>query len=295
MQDIQLSAVILSYNSLHLLENCIASIYRFNDIGSALEIILVDNASANQHDIEIFIQNKFPEVRIILNENNAGYGAGNNIGIKNAKGQIVMLVNPDVLLHEPIFQHILAYFQKHQTQALLGIQQKDQYLKTVNSFLMRRLSIQNFWINWIYEKLGRFDSRYSVIVGACFFMNKDIFIKAGGYDENIFLYGEERLLHERILHNFPAARISIDFSKSFIHHISNRQFDMRIVKYGLASYFYLQKFLGKEKQKTYAEVISYYRFLVLFYTVKNKRKVAQNYKAVIDLLKNDFEKVNLKP
>lgn len=289
MQNPKLSVVILSYQSLPLLPACLNSIYKYNDIGDFLEVIVTDNASTNQKEIGVFLSESFPKVKFIPNPENLGYGAGNNIGIKACKSKFVMLMNPDVTLHEPVFSWALDTFGRDENQALLGFKQKDQHSKDVHSFLMRRLTISNFWMNWLYQKMNRFNANYSVISGPCFFLNRNMFLAAGAYDENIFLYGEERLLHEKIRRFSVSAKISMDFTKSYVHPISHREFSLKTVQYGLKSYFYLQKLLCKPREKTFAEVLRYYRFLEFFYRIKSKKEAVNQTKLTINLLKGDFK------
>lgn len=154
---------------------------------------------------------------------------------------------------------------------------------------MRKLTIKNFCVNFIYEKLNVFNPNHAVISGACFFLNKHMFLECGGYDEEIFLYGEERILHERVLQTFPKAVISIDFRKSYLHDIGSRPFSLSVTALGLKAYFHLQNSLGFEKEKTYNEVLRYYRFLAFFYTVKRKPETACHIRRTIELLKTTFD------
>jgi len=290
MQSIKLSVVILSYNSLPLLEKCIDSIYHHNDIDDLLEVILVDNASDNQEEISLFLEKCFPDIRVILSPVNRGYGSGNNMGIRIAQGHVIMLMNPDVVLHEPVFSYALRYFKENKSQVLFGIQQQDQHHRNVHSFLIRKLSIKNFIFNLLFQKLKIFNPSYSVISGACFFLDKATFLKLGGYDEQIFLYGEERSLHERMLNNFPSSRISMNLKKSYIHSISSRNFSIDTVRMGLQSYFHLQGSLGIPYHETYKQVLKYYRFLILFYSLKFKWTTVKHQKMIIALLKKNFSR-----
>ena len=75
----QLSLIILTYNSEKDIYDCLESVNRYNDIGDALEIIVVDNNSTNYIDMHDKIKSLYPDVRIIANTKNGGYGQGNNI------------------------------------------------------------------------------------------------------------------------------------------------------------------------------------------------------------------------
>lgn len=283
------SVVILTYNTpIDLLQTCITAILKYNDIADLLEIIVVDNNSTNQPQINNFLNSLDNGITIINNTQNSGYGAGNNLGIKRAKYETVILINPDVELVEPIFLWGKESFKNNEDLKLLGLQQIDQFGKPTHAFLMRELSVTNFLIHFYLNKKRKFSAKYAVISGACFFLRKSSFLKVGGYDENIFLYGEERYLHELILKSFPTADIHIDNSKKYQHPISDRKFSLKIIELGLNSYFYLRNILGFEKAQTFKQVKSYYRFLTLFYLIKNKKSAIQETRQTLDLLIKKF-------
>ncbi|MFP7655865.1 glycosyltransferase family 2 protein [Chryseobacterium proteolyticum] len=119
----KLSIIIVTYNSLKDILNCIEAIYDKSDIEDEfLEIIVVDNSSADVFEtmksmIELKYGNK---VRIIHNYENKGYGQGNNIGIKYALSNIVCVINPDVLLQNFVFSKILNSFKEDTRLAMIG-------------------------------------------------------------------------------------------------------------------------------------------------------------------------------
>ncbi|UIR55909.1 glycosyltransferase [Sphingobacterium sp. SRCM116780] len=287
-----LSIVILTYNTeVTLLDNCITAIYRNNDIEENLEVIVVDNNSNNQNEVNLYLAQNFPNVQIVNNTINAGYGAGNNLGVEHAKYAYVLLINPDVELIKPVFQWGVTNFIQNSNLKLLGLQQIDQNNKKTHSFLARKLTVNSFLVNFFLQKLNHFNPKYSVINGACFFLRKSSFIQIGGYDPKIFLYGEERYLHEHILKSFPNAEIKMDMSQEYQHPISDRPFSLHIVELGLNSYFYLQQKLGYLHKTTYQSVVKYYKFLILFYTLKNKQKSIADIKLILQLLKSKFFKI----
>src|SRR5690606_18263984 len=96
--------------------------------------------------------------------------------------------------------------------------------------------------------------------------------------------GEERYLHESILRHFPHAKIRMDLSKKYQHAISDRPFLIETTEKGLTSYFYLQHKMGISHKKTLKTLIKYYKFLVLFYTIKNNKISIANTKEIIKLL-----------
>lgn len=280
------SAVLLTYNtSLELVKKCIDSIHKNNDIGEALEIIVVDNNSNNQDELKNFIATAFADTIFVPSSINGGYGAGNNIGIIKAKYEHILLINPDVELIEPIFSWAKEKFISDPKLNIFGFQQINQYNRKAHSFIQRRLTRLDFIINQFFQKLNIFNPNYSIISGACFFLRKSRFIAIGGYDEKIFLYGEERYLQETILAKFPNCHIKMDFSKSYKHPISDRAFSLKTVKLALDSYFYLAKKLGRDKNKVKKEVIRYYKTLISFYLLKNKKQEVVNNRSILELLK----------
>lgn len=92
-----LSVIIINYNTFELTCKCIDSIYKYTRQVS-FEVILVDNAST-ECDPSLFL-NKFPDVKLIPNTINAGFAAGNNLGIKNSTGDVILLLNNDTELIE---------------------------------------------------------------------------------------------------------------------------------------------------------------------------------------------------
>src|SRR3990172_1892532 len=95
MAKIDLSVVIVSWNSGEFLPACLESIYKQKEL--SLEIILVDNHSSDQ-SIER-VKSRYPDVRLIANRRNLGYAPACNQGLKQAGGEFILLLNPDTVLH----------------------------------------------------------------------------------------------------------------------------------------------------------------------------------------------------
>jgi GT2 family glycosyltransferase len=102
----ELSIIIVSYNVEKLVLECIVSIYKYLN-GTSFEIVLVDNHSAD--NIVDAISKQFPEVHLIKNTSNIGFSEANNQGIKVAKGDYILLLNPDTYLIDDSLKKILAY------------------------------------------------------------------------------------------------------------------------------------------------------------------------------------------
>src|SRR5690606_41622787 len=126
--------------------------------------------SDNQVELQNFVGTNYKDVIFISNSINGGYGAGNNLGINNAKYEHVLLINPDVELVEPFFSWARNEFIKDPKLNILGIQQVNQYYKKTHSFIQRRLARADFVINQLLQKLNIFIPQYAVVSVACFFL-----------------------------------------------------------------------------------------------------------------------------
>src|SRR3972149_4098755 len=95
MREKQLiSVVVLNWNGIKVLNQCLSSLE--TQTYTPLEIVVVDNASTD--DSVNFIREKFPNVKLIVNEKNLGFGGGNNVGIQASQGRYIMMLNNDTRL-----------------------------------------------------------------------------------------------------------------------------------------------------------------------------------------------------
>ena len=106
----QLSIIIINYNTFRLTCNCIQSIYdKLTDVD--YEIVLVDNASI-ECDPNLFKQ-KFPAINLVISPTNSGFTGGNNLGVDNASGDYLLLLNSDIELLNNAPKICLDYILAH--------------------------------------------------------------------------------------------------------------------------------------------------------------------------------------
>ena len=101
----KVSIIIVNYNGKKVLPVCLTSIY--NQTYKNFEVIIVDNASTDESVFDV--EDNFPKVKIIKNKINYGFAKGNNIGIKRAKGEYIIMVNPDTEMNKDFLEEML-YF-----------------------------------------------------------------------------------------------------------------------------------------------------------------------------------------
>ncbi len=207
-----LSIIIVNYNVKVFLQNLLDSIQKASkEIKS--EIIIVDNAS-DDGSVE-FLREKYPSVKLIVNEANLGFGKANNIALKEAKGKFILLINPDTIVAEDTFVKMISFFSETPEAGLAGckILNPDGTLQ-----LPCRRSFPGPWTSFtkvtglstLFPKskiFARYNLTYldenqtyevDAISGSFMMMRKEVYEKVGGFDEQFFMYGEDLDLCYRI-------------------------------------------------------------------------------------------------
>ncbi len=237
----ELSIIIVTYNSQTVIKDCLQSIQKFNDIGNELEIIIVDNSP--KFEIEDFVKrlNLNLDIKMIHNPQNGGFGQGNNIGAKKAKGEIFFFLNPDTILIEPIFKFMLGEFENKRL-GCAGFRLVDMNFNPNETF---GIFPEYSFFNWILKKLlARFINfwpLYKFIFpwGADIVVRKEDFMKAGMFDEKIFLCNEEPDLIRRL----SRKKVKI-FNRRIVHLEGHTTVvpESRILDWQNSTKYYLQKY-----------------------------------------------------
>lgn len=216
---IDISIIIVNYNTKDLLKNCINSIIE-NTFGIAYEIIVVDNASSD--DSLEMLNREFPEIKTIESSINGGFAYANNIGVKASKGRYVFLLNSDTVILKDVINKLICFMDENKNIGLTGP-------KLLNGDLTHQTSISAFptfkrEIYHIYKfknilkipivkKLfvrfaGRIGSKdveqymknfqeilepedVQVLVGAALLIRREVINDIGLLDERYFMYYEE--------------------------------------------------------------------------------------------------------
>jgi GT2 family glycosyltransferase len=103
-----ISVVVLNWNGINVLEQCLGSLR--TQTYTPLEIIVADNGSTDG-SVE-FVRTKFPNVKLIVNEKNFGFGGGNNVGIRASNGKYIMMLNNDTCLDPKCIEELKRSIEK---------------------------------------------------------------------------------------------------------------------------------------------------------------------------------------
>ena len=199
----RLSIIIVTYNSEKDIFDCISSIKQWSDIPfDELELIIVDNNSRNTDSIFEQLRLLYGnDIVLVKNTHNGGYGQGNNMGIRRATAPVILIMNPDVRMMEPVFKTALDAFDHWKDLSIYGMKQMLSATVPSNNSFCCAYTV-NGYLQTIMTSIGnRFDyylPRYMHFSGSCFFIKKEMFEQVGLFDETIFMYGEEEDIHYRM-------------------------------------------------------------------------------------------------
>jgi hypothetical protein len=269
----KLSIIIVTYNSQLYIKKCLDSIFKYNDVGAFLEVIVVDNSPKEMAaPLLAIIQEYYPnQVKFIKNDKNGGYGQGNNLGIQQALGKYIAIMNPDITLTESLFQDAIQRLEADSTLGIIGYKQiggLDLAFYFRPEFYFPILTVL---LTKVCNTLGVFNQKFMFLSGAFFFTKKASFEKVGNFDENFFLYCEESDVTNRFLKS--GFSMHYNGSKSYLHEMDSREkMSPAGFQYFLNSVlYYLDKF-SFSKERYLSKLLFDLQFKKLLYTVRSDSK-----------------------
>ncbi len=202
-----LSIVIVNWNTLELLKGCLNSIYTYPPSGE-FEVWVVDNAS--QDGSSAMVEECFPQVSLINNPRNAGFAYANNLAIRQASGRYVLLLNPDTLVKPGALEALVRFMDEHPEAGASGARllnpdgslQVSCYVRPnlTNEFL-RMFHLDGLFPHthyrmstWALDQPREVD----VIQGACLMLRREALEQVGLLDDEFFMYSEDYDLCYRI-------------------------------------------------------------------------------------------------
>lgn len=187
--QIDISIIIISYNTEDLIATCLESIIHIND--RPKEIFVVDNAS-DDGSAE-FVQKNYPSVHLIENRENKGFAAANNQAMKMCTGRYILLINPDTEFLPATFAPMISFLDAHPQIGLVGIKMINPDGSEQESFSYEYPSQKT-----ANKDLVGLKGSLAWVLGASMFARSDLLKRLGGFDESFFVYGEDQDLCLRI-------------------------------------------------------------------------------------------------
>jgi GT2 family glycosyltransferase len=202
----RLSVIIVSYNTRAMTLDCLRVLdeeLRASRLHDSSEIWVVDNASSDGSADAV--REQFPAVRVIDNPTNAGFGAANNLALKQAAGEYFLLLNSDAFPKPGAIGTLVKYADAHPDVAVVGPKLLNAdgslqvscwkfpsptrvWLENLGlAALLPRHAFVGDYFRWPHDTERTVD----FVVGACMLVRRSTYEKVGGFDENFWMYAEE--------------------------------------------------------------------------------------------------------
>lgn len=275
MKNVRLTVVIVNYNVKSYLYQCLHSVERaFSRL--SMEVIVVDNASTDNSVAELSMA--FPWVTFLLNTENLGFAKANNQAIRLAKGDYVLLLNPDTIVGEEVFDECVAFMDNHADAGALGVKmlradggfawESRRGVPTPFTAFCKMTGLCSLFPR--SRVFGRYYMRYlddnevariDIVSGAFMMLRRSALDEIGLLDETFFMYGEDIDLSYRLLKagysNYYLPRLIVHYKGE-----STRKTSFRYVRtfYNAMLIFYNKHFADRNRILTWMV-----RLAVLFF------------------------------
>ncbi len=212
MKNLKVSIIIVNYKVKERLFACINSIYDSKP-KTSFEIIVVDNDEESVIEKELL--KLFPDVKYIKSPSNLGYGGGNNLGAKYAKGEYLFILNPDTLVFKNTIDELASFLTRNKNVGIVSplLVDKDEKpfvlqgtseltplkgiicLSFIEKIFPKNRFSREYWLkDWNHTALKEIE----VCPGTAFMISRKLFDKINGFDEKFFLYFEEDDVSNRV-------------------------------------------------------------------------------------------------
>ena len=284
MKEPLVSIIVLNYNAGKLLHNCINSIKKSNY--KNFEIIVVDNISSDNSQNEC--KKRFPEIKLIQNNKNFGYCEGNNIGIRNANGEFIIILNPDTIVESTWIDELFEAYQEFgdglYQPKILSLNENNVIQSTGNMIHLFGFGFARDKGNKVVDKIEEIE-KIGYASGTCLFTSREVIDKIGLLDEFLFLY------HDDLDFGWRAAQIGINsyyVPKSKVFHVESYS-----LKWSSKKFYWLERnrkyCLQTHYSKDTYEKMRYSLMLVDFFVWMfyfSKGFLGVKIKAELDIRKN---------
>ncbi len=251
----KLSIIILCWNDRKVIGDCLHSIYagtRFTEF----EIIVSVNGSDDGS--VAFIRQNYPNVRVIENGANLGFAKGNNVGIRASTGELVLILNPDTIIHDGTLDRLVEFADRHPEAGAFGcrvLNPDGSYQESARPFP----SIRGYWLAALYLRplayisdvfipdtytgwKGDTETVVDWQSGCCVMFRGKLLKRVGGFDEQFFYHYEEVDLCRRVRNaGYPL----LFTPKAMITHLGGQSVNRFPIRFELEKYRSRYRFFYK--------------------------------------------------
>ena len=282
----EISIIIVNYNTKKITEECIVSLLNNPTVNNIeYEIIVVDNKSSDG-SLEYLKNKKYSRTKIISNNRNSGFGQGNNLGIKNSKGEYILLLNSDTIANNLNFEKMIKIFEENNDIGILStkILNDDNSIQSLGfkyPSVLNEIKLNQLFWNYNFVKKIRFRNykdkglkKVDWVSGCCMMFRKDDFENIGMFDEKIFMYAEDLDICYRM--NKSGKGIYV-YDKTNIYHLHGKSSEKKTLKLKnllkiRANYYYVIK-KNNICQNLLLIKISYFFNAIIVLTLKRVTKI----------------------
>lgn len=280
------SIIILTYNSDKYIKKLVDSIYEFNQ-GIEFEIIVADNES---NDLTVEEIKKFKNrVKFVDNGQNLGFAAGINVASKHAKGEYLLLINPDCVWEKGSIADMVSVFDNNLGVGIVGGKMVGEngkeelsagnFLGMGAGFLTAMGLDGSFRVRFSPKKIIKVD----FVSGGFMMIKSDVFEALSGFDESLFMYVEDmELCYRAKLANFFTYFVPSVEVRHIGHGSSNRKFSIKNI---VSGYLYFHKKHGTVFSYTFIKFTFKFKalLLVLIGKILNNKYLVTTYSEVIKI------------
>jgi GT2 family glycosyltransferase len=204
----KLSIVIICWNDLRVIRDCLRSIFEGTHT-TTFEVIVSDNGSVD--DSTEFVRKHYPTVRVIENQENLGFARGNNAGIWASRGEYVLILNPDTIIHDGALDRFVEFANRYPEAGAFGCrvlnpdgtyQVSARLFPTIRRYWISALGLSRLSSAFVYEEYPRWRGDTERPIdwqsGCCVMFRSDLLKKLRGFDEQFFYHFEEVDLCRRV-------------------------------------------------------------------------------------------------
>jgi GT2 family glycosyltransferase len=213
-KNINVSVIIVNYNGGFDLKRAVDSIFLLT---APFEVIIVDNNSTDESTF-FLSENKYDFIKLIKNKENLGFSKANNIGASHASGEFMLFLNNDAFLIMSITPLIEMFESKPYRRSLVSCCMLGKSHENKSSFGFFPTTLKHYiWPSTIYSNCDKNLVIQNVewVEGSFILTSRDFWKELGGFDEKIFMYGEDLLLCKKAID--IGGEVLVNNSISYIH------------------------------------------------------------------------------